>query len=72
MDADYDPNAATLEDRNFGLDGGRSKKSKRRKSRLRKALEKKKPVFNPSKLSALRTNCPCSDARNQVPLLDML
>ncbi|KAF6018826.1 hypothetical protein EB796_022875 [Bugula neritina] len=46
MDADYDPNAATLEDRNFGLDG-RSKRNKRKKNRLRKALEKKKPLFNP-------------------------
>ena len=52
MDADYDPNAATLEDRNYGLDG-RSKKGKRKKNRLRKALEKKKPVFDPGKALAI-------------------
>lgn len=46
MDADYDPNAATLNDRNFGLDG-KSKRHKKRKNRLKKALEKKKPLFNP-------------------------
>ena len=46
MDADYDPNAASLEDRNFGLDG-RSRRDKRRKNKLRKALDKKKPKFNP-------------------------
>ena len=46
MDADYDPNAASLNDRNYGLDG-RSKRSKRKKNRLKKALEKKKPLFNP-------------------------
>ena len=46
MDADYDPNAASLNDRNYGLDG-RSKRSKRKKNRLKKVLEKKKPLFNP-------------------------
>ena len=34
MDADYDPNAASLNDRNYGLDG-RSKRSKRKKNRLK-------------------------------------
>jgi len=50
MDADYDANVASLESRNCGLDGGmskRDKKRKRKKQKLRKALEKEKPIFNP-------------------------
>lgn len=49
MDDELDDNAASLEHRNFGLDG-RSKKSRRKKNRLLKALQKKKPVFNPGSL----------------------
>ena len=47
MDADYDPHAATLDERNFGLDGT-SRRTKRRRNKLKKALDKKKPLFNPS------------------------
>lgn len=48
MDADFDPNANSLEDRNFGLDG-KSKRNRRKMNRLKKSLSKKKPLFNPSK-----------------------
>ncbi|CAH1774978.1 unnamed protein product [Owenia fusiformis] len=43
MDADYDPQ----QDRTFGLDGT-SKKQKKRMSKFAKALNKKKPVFDPN------------------------
>ena len=43
MDCDYDPN----EDRSYGLDPQAKKKKK--KSKFAKALEKKKPVFDPGK-----------------------
>lgn len=56
MDADYDPNAASLEDRNFGLDG-RSKRSKKKKNRLKRALEKKKPLFNPGVILLQTLTC---------------
>ena len=43
MDADYDPTV----DRSFGLGVQRKKK---KKSKFAQAVEKKKPVFDPSKL----------------------
>ncbi|XP_067946404.1 protein KRI1 homolog [Watersipora subatra] len=50
MDADYDPNALTLNDRNFGLDGC-SRQSKRKRNKFKRALRRKKPLFNPESKS---------------------